>query len=335
MNIQYKPLRLICHPNRSFPRTNGQRYNGRLRQLRLCTMSFTAIAAVRHALPALPGVQEAARLLAGPRVLVLEVGCDDHARYTAGHIPGALYLDAAQLESGPLFNKVDDDSLRHCLLGLGITHDSCVLVYGRSNSLAAARAAHLMLYAGVADVRLLDGGWNAWTSAGLACETGAISTPVPAAAFGAPFPARPDYLCGTEQVRAHLAVGSATLASIRTEREYLGQTSGYCYIHARGEIPGARWGRAGREGDVHSMSDYQRADGSMRAPSEIALMWAAHGIHAGGPVVFYCGTGWRASLAFFYAHAMGWRGISVYDGGWFEWSSDPANPVASHGRAVA
>jgi len=24
---------------------------------------------------------------------------------------------------------------------------------------------------------------------------------------------------------------------------------------------------------------------------------------------------------------MGWPRISVYDGGWFEWSSDPENPV--------
>jgi thiosulfate/3-mercaptopyruvate sulfurtransferase len=43
--------------------------------------------------------------------------------------------------------------------------------------------------------------------------------------------------------------------------------------------------------------------------------------------VFYCGTGWRASLAFFYAWLMNWQRIGVYDGGWCEWSGDPANPV--------
>ncbi|MEJ2247847.1 MAG: rhodanese-like domain-containing protein, partial [Acidobacteriota bacterium] len=42
---------------------------------------------------------------------------------------------------------------------------------------------------------------------------------------------------------------------------------------------------------------------------------------------FYCGTGWRASEAFFYAYLMGWERISVYDGGWFEWSLDARNPV--------
>ena len=49
-------------------------------------------------------------------------------------------------------------------------------------------------------------------------------------------------------------------------------------------------------------------------------------------VSFYCGTGWRASETFMYARAMGWNNVSVYDGGWYEWSSDPKNPVATGER---
>ncbi|MEJ2559104.1 MAG: rhodanese-like domain-containing protein, partial [Anaerolineae bacterium] len=44
-------------------------------------------------------------------------------------------------------------------------------------------------------------------------------------------------------------------------------------------------------------------------------------------VAFYCGTGWRASETFFYAHLMGWPHVAVYDGGWFEWSRDESNPI--------
>ncbi|HAN7598751.1 TPA: thiosulfate sulfurtransferase ynjE, partial [Escherichia coli] len=33
-----------------------------------------------------------------------------------------------------------------------------------------------------------------------------------------------------------------------------------------------------------------------------------------------------------YARAMGWNNVSVYDGGWYEWSSDPKNPVATGER---
>jgi thiosulfate/3-mercaptopyruvate sulfurtransferase len=64
-------------------------------------------------------------------------------------------------------------------------------------------------------------------------------------------------------------------------------------------------------------------------------MWAARGIHPGRQAVFYCGTGWRASLAFFYAWLMGWERIGVYDGGWCEWSRDADNPVVCRARMAA
>jgi thiosulfate/3-mercaptopyruvate sulfurtransferase len=65
----------------------------------------------------------------------------------------------------------------------------------------------------------------------------------------------------------------------------------------------------------------------MRSAADISALWAQCGVHRNMDIAFYCGTGWRASLAFFYAWLMGWERISVYDGGWFEWSSDAANPV--------
>lgn len=264
--------------------------------------------------------------LDGGGVLLLDVGCNQRAHFEHLHIPGAAYLDTNRLEAQPLFNKVADQALLATLLEYGIRHDSTVILYGRSQ-LAAARAAHLMLYAGVRDVRLLDGGFAAWRAAGLPCASGQGPDPAPAFEFGSACPARPDYMLDLNQAARMPARDDAALASIRTWSEFSGATSGYHYIDARGDIAGARWGRAGREGDVNSMSEYQTADGRMRAAADIARMWRANGIHPGLHVGFYCGTGWRASLAFFYAWLMGWERIAVYDGGWFEWSADPANPV--------
>ncbi|NWP29049.1 sulfurtransferase, partial [Escherichia coli] len=45
--------------------------------------------------------------------------------------------------------------------------------------------------------------------------------------------------------------------------------------------------------------------------------------------------GWRASEAFFYAWLMDWKRISVYDGGWYEWSADPKNPIVTGERKPA
>ena len=238
----------------------------------------------------------------------------------AGHIPDAGYLDLKLLEMAPLWNKVSDAALLEVLLSHGIGHDSCVILYAH-NMLAAARAAHLMLYAGVKDVRLLDGGLTTWNACGLPLVHGAHRHYPVATDFGVPFPARPDYLIDTAQAMAYLRQPDAELVSIRSWTEFCGMTSGYSYIDAKGDIPGARWGRAGLDGDVNSMSAFQHADGTMKPQQEIAHFWQQAGIHPDRKTAFYCGTGWRASMAFFYAWLMGWENICVYDGGWYEWST--------------
>lgn len=263
--------------------------------------------------------RDLAALPAGP--LLLEAGCGGQAAFAQAHIPGAGYIDTNTIEHGPLWVKVDDAALLAVLLAHGIRHDSSVMLYGRNN-LAAARVAQLLLYAGVSDVRLLDGGFDAWLAAGLPCEAGPARATVPASDFGAAFPGRPEYIIDTAQARALLARDDGILASIRTEAEHLGLTSGYNYISARGDIPGAHWARAGDNGDVNSMSAYQQPDGAMKPDSDIEQQWRAAGITRDHEVAFYCGTGWRASMAFFYAWLMGWPHISVYDGGWGKWSAD-------------
>jgi thiosulfate/3-mercaptopyruvate sulfurtransferase len=257
---------------------------------------------------------------------LFEVGCGALAAFERGHIPGAGYIDTGELETAPLWNKVSDHALEQLLLGCGIRHDVTVVLYGR-NPLAAARAAQLMLYAGVEDVRLLDGGFDAWGRAGLALQPGPARRYPRAGEFGAAIPVHPEYLLDMPQARRLLDQADGALVSTRTWHEFIGRTSGYSYIDAKGEIAGARWGRDGGDDDVNSMTEFHHHDGRMKPAAEICRMWDAAGIHAGQHTVFYCGTGWRASLAFFYAWLMNWQRIGVYDGGWCEWSGDPANPV--------
>lgn len=265
---------------------------------------------------------------------LFEVGCDAGRLAAQGHIARAGYIDTHQLEEGPLWNKVPDAALLRVLLEHGIRHDTPVLLYGR-NPLCAARAAQLLLYAGVRDVRMLDGGFAAWLRAGLPVMTGAPRRHAAAAGFGSRFPARPDYLVDTEHVRGLVHRDDGVLVSIRSWSEFTGQTSGYSYIRAKGEIPGARWGRAGFDGDVQSMSDFHGPDGTMKPAAEIQAFWKSAGIHPDKPATFYCGTGWRASLAFFYAWLMKWERISVYDGGWLEWSTRALVPAPAGHEALA
>jgi molybdopterin synthase sulfurtransferase len=115
---------------------------------------------------------------------------------------------------------------------------------------------------------------------------------------------------------------------VRSPAEHEGESSGYTTISARGRIRGSVWGRAGSDKDT--VEALERPDGTLRDLDELAVEWSKHDVDPDDRVVFYCGTGWRASLALFQAWRLGWERVSLYDPGWFEWGADPSNnPIES------
>ena len=260
--------------------------------------------------------------------------------YEGGHIPGAMHLDTHVLESTSSWNRHSDQDLEAALLAHGITYDKTIVLYGRysrpnpadphpgrnAGQIAATRAAAILMYAGVEDVRLLDGGLNAWVSAGYEAET-KRHKPTPAHAFGVHIPGHPDYIIDIEEAKALIADPDGVLVSIRSWPEFIGETSGYHYTKRKGRIPGAVWGNGGS--DAYHMQHYRNIDNTMREYHEIQANWQDVGITLDKRVAFYCGTGWRASETFFYAYLMGWPNVAVYDGGWLEWSRDESNPIES------
>jgi 3-mercaptopyruvate sulfurtransferase SseA len=255
---------------------------------------------------------------------LIEVSFKGFEEYESGHIPGAYHFDLASIESAPTWNICPDDELLEILLTLGITCKSTVVLYGR-NIMATTRAANAIMYVGVEDIRLLDGGFDAWLMAGYVVETGARRS-APVEDFGRDIPGRPEYIIDMDTTKALLADDQGVLVSVRSRDEYIGKTSGYDYIQAKGHIPGAVWGHSGS--DPHHMQDYRNPDNTMRSYHEIETNWQKAGITPDKKVAFYCGSGWRASETFFYAYLMGWQHIAVYDGGWLEWSQDDTNPIA-------
>jgi molybdopterin synthase sulfurtransferase len=276
------------------------------------------------------------------RVALFHVNFGVPEEYEDGHIPGAFYLDTNWLESSHDWNRRSREELDAAVRALGVTADTTVVLYGRdtegdanekwpgrrAGQIAAARAALILRYCGVDDIRLLDGGYDRWVREGLPLET-VLRTPAPVAAFGAAIPQRPELIVDIEEAKEILDDPErAALVSVRTWAEHIGTVSGYNYIGPAGRIAGDVWGNCGS--DAYHMQHYRNVDNTMRAYPEIAVNWEDAGITADKWVAFYCGTGWRASETWFYAYLMGWRRIAVYDGGWFEWSKDPLNnPVES------
>ena len=272
------------------------------------------------------------------RYVVCHAHYDNPGDYDKGHIPGAISLNTLSLESPETWNCRTPAELKESLEKAGITHDTTVILYGRfsfpdnndpfpgraAGHLGSIRCAFIMLYAGVRDVRILNGGISAWERSGYHVSK-EKTQPVPADDFGSAIPGRPELVTGITKARELLASKGGELVSIRSWPEFIGEVSGYHYIERKGRIPGAVFGNCGS--DAYHMENYRNLDHSMREYHEIAANWAEAGIIPEKELAFYCGTGWRGSEAFFNAWLMGWPRISVYDGGWYEWSSDPDNPI--------
>ena len=272
------------------------------------------------------------------RFLLFHVNFGVPEEYEEGHLPGALYLDTNWLEDPEnIWQRRTPAEIDAAVRALGITHDTTVVVYGRdtvgdanekwpgrrAGQIAATRALMILRYAGVDDVRLLDGGYDWWVRAGYPVET-IIREPAPVAAFGLSIPQHPEVIVDLPEAKQILADrDGAALVSVRTWKEHIGRVSGYNYIGPAGRIAGDVWGNCGS--DAYHMQHYRNIDNTMRAYPEISANWVEAGITRDKWVAFYCGTGWRASETWFYADLQGWERIAVYDGGWFEWSADPVN----------
>ena len=263
--------------------------------------------------------------------------CHAHYRnredYKKGHIPGAVELDTLYLESPATWNRRSPEELKKELENLGITYDTTVILYGRfsfpdnndpfpgssAGHLGAMRCAFIMIYAGVKDVRLLNGGLQSWINEGLEITT-LESRKQPVNDFGTNIPSHPELAVDLPEAEEILKDKNKNLVSVRSWKEFIGEVSGYNYIEKKGRIPGAVFANCGS--DAYHMENYRNLDHTTREYHEIEKNWEKVGITPDKFNAFYCGTGWRASEAFFNAWLMGWNNIAVFDGGWFEWSNN-------------
>lgn len=252
--------------------------------------------------------------------------------YLSGHIPGAIDMDTMELEAEETWNRRSPKELKNALEKHGITADTTVVLYGKfmfpnnddafpgsaAGDIGAIRCAFIMMYAGVKDVRVLNGGFQSWVDDGFD-ESIADEPKKPVDDFGASIPQQPQLAVDTPEAKQILESHSAELVCVRSWPEYIGEVSGYNYIEKKGRIPGAIFADCGS--DAYHMENYRNLDHTTRESQEIKEIWIKNGIAPDKHLAFYCGTGWRGSEAWFNAWLMGWPRVSVYDGGWFEWSN--------------
>jgi thiosulfate/3-mercaptopyruvate sulfurtransferase len=263
------------------------------------------------------------RLAAQPRLTLLDVrwrlgGPPGRELYDAAHIPGAAFVDLDLDLAGP-----PGDGGRHpmpaaaqfeqAMRRAGVSDERPVVVYDDADSTAAARAWWLLRYFGHPSVRVLDGGFRAWTAAGYPVE------PPGQACHGTAgdFTARPGRLDLLDADGAASVARSGLLLDARAGERFRGEAEHVDPV--AGHIPGAV---------SAPTAENVNPDGTFRSPADLAARFTALGANGDRPVAAYCGSGVTAAHEVL---ALTLAGIpaALYVGSWSNWITDPARPVAT------
>ncbi|MGC9666497.1 sulfurtransferase [Planosporangium sp. 12N6] len=240
------------------------------------------------------------------------------AAYEANHLPGAVFVDldadlAAPPGAGGRHPLPDPGALQAALRRAGVRAGHPVVVYdagGVPPTGAAARAWWILRWAGLADVRVLDGGYAAWVAAG-----GALTADVPVPAPG-DVTVRAGALPAVDAEGARAVAAGGVLIDARVTARYRGETEPVDAV--AGHIPGARNQPAAETVD---------ADGRLLAPERLRARYADLGVRADRPVGAYCGSGVTAAQTALALTVAGFAPV-LYVGSWSHWITDPDRPIA-------
>ncbi|MDO5735467.1 MAG: sulfurtransferase [Propionibacteriaceae bacterium] len=238
-----------------------------------------------------------------------------------GHVPGAHFVDLETVLAEP---AGEGGGGRHPLpaperfesgmRSAGVTAERPVVVYDNWKSIAASRAWWLLRHFGHDDVRVLDGGWGAWQTAGFPVETG----PNEGVEVGA-FEASEPRLAAIDADAAGRIAAAGTLIDGRPANRFRGEDETVDPV--AGHIPGAKSLPA---------TELVSADGTFLPAAQLRERFASLGIDGSAPAASYCGSGVQACHVALAAAVAGVTDdLGLYAGSWSDWITDPSRPVAT------
>lgn len=238
--------------------------------------------------------------------------------YETAHVPGAVFVDLMGDLAHPdsPLEILSPARFEALMGGLGIGHDTTVVVYDASGGTWAARLWWALRYYGHDDVRLLDGGFPAWVDDGHPVEAEIPS--VPRSDFEAR--ARPELRVTRDEVLTAIGADDVCIVDALPEPFFRGEAKLYPE-HRAGHIPGAR--------NVPAPSNLDPATMRLLAPDVLADLWRRAQVPMDKRVITYCGGGVFAAFSLFALHLLGHDRFALYDASWSEWGADPELPIES------
>ncbi|TAM57806.1 sulfurtransferase [bacterium] len=243
------------------------------------------------------------------------------ALYAEGHIPGAYGVQLERVLTGVKTGRngrhplPEPGAFAHFLQAAGVGPATQIAAYdGGGGDMFAARFWFLARWLGHAAVALLDGGYQAWTSAGFPVSREA---PPPRQAPGGPALEHDELTAQAGEILASLNGGHLLVLDARSPDRFAGQNE--IIDPVAGHIPGA----ANR-----FYKENFDASGRLKPAEVLRAEFAAAGVRSPVAVVHQCGSGVSACVNLLAMEHAGLRGSRLYPGSWSEWIADPARPVA-------
>ena len=260
--------------------------------------------------------------LGSPGLVVVESD-EDVLLYETGHIPGSVKVDwHTELNDPVVRDYLDGEGFAQLMSRKGVSRDGTVVIYGDKNNWWAAYALWVFSLFGHEDVRLLDGGRDAWISQSRPFTTDV--TPITATDY--PVVERDDTVLRAykDDVLAHLG---NPLVDVRSPEEYNGSRTSAPAYPEEGAL------RAGHIPTAHSVP-WSRAvaeDGGFKTRAELDAIYRGElGLADGDNIVAYCRIGERSSHTWFVLqHLLGFPNVRNYDGSWTEWGSAVRVPIVT------
>lgn len=232
-----------------------------------------------------------------------------------GHVPGAAYLhmvdDLSDPDGAYAFTLAPQAQIDRVLSAIGIQPDDTVVLYGAGTAVAVMRAWWVLKVSGLADVRIMDGGWQRWLDEGRPVASGEEQF-TPSTFQGKRDPAA---VADKDDIRRAIADGDALLVNALSAEQHAG--TGGTHYGRPGRIPSSL--------SIPAANLVNPITGDFAPLAEIEQR-LAH-VDRDKPVITYCGGGIAAAATLFALHVAGHDDLTLYDNSLLEWSTDPDLPM--------
>ena len=267
-------------------------------------------------LPLIVEPDQLAEFIDDPQLLIVDVPLKAES-YTAGHVPGAVYLDHRRLlrGEGQVPNDVPDEQALSALFSaLGLTRDTHVVAYDDEGGGWAGRLLWTLELIGHTRYSYLNGGIHAWRADGLPVSTENI----------APQPS--DYqaellhrqaLIEREELAERLDEKNFAVWDARSPEEYRGERGQNKHL---GHIPGAinmEWTDAMDRERQLRIRDY----------AELITELETQGLTPDMEVITHCQSHHRSGFTWLVGKALGFEKMRAYAGSWQEWGNRDDTPI--------